>query len=96
MTIRLRNQLVRCHVTVISFDKTFDACHIDARYQAPILQSLKEIQLDNSIVGFYQATTSGAFFNQSQPPIDTNDGSEQMPKNRTRKRTIPRFQHFSW
>lgn len=36
-----------------------------ARYQASMLRSLKEVQADDSVVGFYQATTLGAFFNQS-------------------------------
>ncbi len=30
-----------------------------------MLRSLKEVQSDDSVVGFYQATTLGAFFNQS-------------------------------
>ena len=30
-----------------------------------MLRSLKEVQGDDSIVGFYQATTFGAFFNQT-------------------------------
>ena len=30
-----------------------------------MLRSLKEVQADDSVVGFYQATTMGAFFNQS-------------------------------
>ncbi|KAG5221239.1 translation initiation factor [Salix suchowensis] len=38
-------------------------CH--ARYQASMLRSLKEVQADDSVVGFYQATTLGAFFNQT-------------------------------
>ncbi|KAF8898664.1 hypothetical protein BD779DRAFT_1607401 [Infundibulicybe gibba] len=36
-----------------------------ARYQASMLRSLKEVQADDSVVGFYQATTLGAFFNQT-------------------------------
>ena len=36
-----------------------------ARYQASMLRSLKEVRSDDSVVGFYQATTSGAFFQQS-------------------------------
>ncbi|KAF8349996.1 hypothetical protein F5887DRAFT_914015 [Amanita rubescens] len=39
------------------------------RYQASMLRSLKEVQADDSVVGFYQATTMGAFFNQTL--IDT-------------------------
>ena len=34
-----------------------------------MLRSLKEVQADDSVVGFYQATTLGAFFNQ--PLVDT-------------------------
>jgi translation initiation factor 3 subunit H len=30
-----------------------------------MLRSLKEVQADDSVVGFYQATTLGAFFNQA-------------------------------
>ncbi|KAG6902916.1 hypothetical protein C0995_010086 [Termitomyces sp. Mi166 len=36
-----------------------------ARYQASMLRSLKEVQSDDGVVGFYQATTLGAFFNQT-------------------------------
>lgn len=36
-----------------------------ARYQASMLRSLKEVQADDSVVGFYQSTTLGAFFTQS-------------------------------
>jgi translation initiation factor 3 subunit H len=36
-----------------------------ARHQGAMLRSLKEVQADDSVVGFYQATTLGAFFNQS-------------------------------
>ncbi|KAF8078545.1 translation initiation factor 3 subunit 3 [Lyophyllum atratum] len=36
-----------------------------ARYQASMLRSLKEVQADDSVVGFYQATSLGAFFNQT-------------------------------
>lgn len=42
---------------------------IIARYQASMLRSLKEVQADDSVIGFYQATTLGAFFNQTL--IDT-------------------------
>jgi translation initiation factor 3 subunit H len=30
-----------------------------------MLRSLKEVQADDSVVGFYQTTTSGAFFQQT-------------------------------
>jgi translation initiation factor 3 subunit H len=30
-----------------------------------MLRSLKEVQSDDSVVGFYQAATLGAFFNQT-------------------------------
>jgi len=36
-----------------------------ARYQALMLRSLKEVQRDDNVVGFYQATTLGAFLNQT-------------------------------
>ncbi|KIM48132.1 hypothetical protein M413DRAFT_439853 [Hebeloma cylindrosporum] len=36
-----------------------------ARHQASMLRSLKEVQADDSVIGFYQATTLGAFFNQT-------------------------------
>ncbi|KAF9481357.1 hypothetical protein BDN70DRAFT_540555 [Pholiota conissans] len=36
-----------------------------ARHQASMLRSLKEVQADDSVIGFYQATTLGAFFNQA-------------------------------
>lgn len=30
-----------------------------------MLRSLKEVQADDNVVGFYQATTLGAFYNQT-------------------------------
>ncbi|KZT05946.1 uncharacterized protein LAESUDRAFT_701411 [Laetiporus sulphureus 93-53] len=36
-----------------------------ARYQSTMLRSLKEVQADDSVVGFYQAMTLGSFFNQT-------------------------------
>ncbi|KAF9015277.1 hypothetical protein BDQ17DRAFT_1230302 [Cyathus striatus] len=36
-----------------------------ARHQASMLRSLKEVQADDSVIGYYQATTLGAFFNQT-------------------------------
>ncbi|ESK89317.1 eukaryotic translation initiation factor 3 subunit [Moniliophthora roreri MCA 2997] len=36
-----------------------------ARYQASMLRSLKEVQSDDGVVGFYQASSLGAFFSQS-------------------------------
>ncbi|KAI0348484.1 hypothetical protein BDW22DRAFT_1350704 [Trametopsis cervina] len=36
-----------------------------ARYQASMLRSLKEVQGDDSIIGFYQATSLGSFYNQT-------------------------------
>ncbi|KAI0030645.1 hypothetical protein K488DRAFT_79515 [Vararia minispora EC-137] len=41
------------------------------RYQASMLRSLKEVRADDSLVGFYQATTMGAFFTQSLVDIQT-------------------------
>jgi hypothetical protein len=38
---------------------------LSARHQASMLRSLKEVQADDSVIGFYQATTLGAFFNQT-------------------------------
>lgn len=39
------------------------------RYQASMLRSLKEVRADDSVVGFYQSTTMGAFFRQTM--LDT-------------------------
>lgn len=36
-----------------------------ARYQAAMLRSLKEVQADDAVVGFYQSNSLGAFFKQS-------------------------------
>ncbi|KAI0375371.1 hypothetical protein BV20DRAFT_960495 [Pilatotrama ljubarskyi] len=36
-----------------------------ARYQAAMLRSLKEVQADDSVIGFYQGMTLGSFFNQT-------------------------------
>ncbi|KAL6304288.1 hypothetical protein BKA93DRAFT_733537 [Sparassis latifolia] len=36
-----------------------------ARYQAAMLRSLKEVQADDSVVGFYQAMALGSFFSQN-------------------------------
>lgn len=36
-----------------------------ARYQTSMLRSLKEVQADDSIVGFYQSNTLGAFMKQN-------------------------------
>ena len=36
-----------------------------ARYQASMLRSLKEVQADDAIVGFYQSNTLGAFYKQT-------------------------------
>jgi len=30
-----------------------------------MLRALKEVQADDNVIGFYQATTLGAFYNQS-------------------------------
>jgi len=40
-----------------------------SRYQTAMLRALKEVRADDSIVGFYQSTTMGAFF--SQTLVDT-------------------------
>jgi translation initiation factor 3 subunit H len=39
------------------------------RYQTAMLRALKEVRADDSVVGFYQSTTMGAFF--SQTLVDT-------------------------
>lgn len=59
------NQLVSWHMALQM--QRMDLCEImfAARYQASMLRSLKEVQADDSVVGFYQATTLGAFFNQT-------------------------------
>ncbi|KAJ2978865.1 hypothetical protein NUW54_g11229 [Trametes sanguinea] len=36
-----------------------------ARYQGSMLRSLKEVQADDSVIGFYQGMTLGSFFNQT-------------------------------
>jgi len=36
-----------------------------SRYQTSMLRALKEVRADDSVVGFYQSTTMGAFFSQS-------------------------------
>ncbi|PPQ64402.1 hypothetical protein CVT26_002109 [Gymnopilus dilepis] len=36
-----------------------------ARHQASMLRALKEVQADDSVIGFYQAMTLGAFYNQT-------------------------------
>ncbi|KAF8507107.1 hypothetical protein F5888DRAFT_1647629 [Russula emetica] len=38
---------------------------ITSRYQTSMLRALKEVRADDSVVGFYQSTTMGAFFNQT-------------------------------
>ena len=38
---------------------------ITARYQASMLRSLKEVQVDDSVVGFYQAMSLGSFYSQT-------------------------------
>jgi translation initiation factor 3 subunit H len=48
-----------------AFDDDEKAAKSTARYQASMLRSLKEIQADDSVVGFYQAISLGAFFSQS-------------------------------
>ena len=36
-----------------------------ARYQASMLRSLKEVQADDAVMGFYQTSSLGAFFNRT-------------------------------
>src|SRR5258708_39139906 len=35
------------------------------RYQTSMLRAFKVVRADDSVVGFYQSTTMGAFFNQT-------------------------------
>lgn len=60
----LQKWLVRCVVIIRSMVKDSELV-LEARYQASMLRSLKEVQADDSVVGFYQATTLGAFLNQT-------------------------------
>ncbi|KAF8807478.1 hypothetical protein BYT27DRAFT_7138400 [Phlegmacium glaucopus] len=46
-------------------DEDEKAAKSSARHQAGMLRSLKEVQADDSVIGFYQATTLGAFLNQT-------------------------------
>lgn len=39
--------------------------HLVARYQTSMLRALKEVQGDDSVVGFYQAVALGSFYNQT-------------------------------
>jgi translation initiation factor 3 subunit H len=61
-TLEISNSFPLPHHAGDDDDKTSKSI---ARYQASMLRSLKEVQADDSVVGFYQATTLGAFFNQS-------------------------------
>jgi translation initiation factor 3 subunit H len=61
-TLEVSNSFPLPHHTGDEDDKTTKSI---ARYQASMLRSLKEVQADDSVVGFYQATTLGAFFNQT-------------------------------
>jgi len=46
-------------------DEDDKSAKASARHQAAMLRSLKEVQVDDSVIGFYQATTLGAFYNQT-------------------------------
>ncbi|KAL0951088.1 hypothetical protein HGRIS_007826 [Hohenbuehelia grisea] len=61
-TLEVSNSFPLVHHSSDEDDKSSKSA---ARYQASMLRSLKEVQSDDSVVGFYQATTLGAFFNQS-------------------------------
>ncbi|KAF9044789.1 hypothetical protein BDZ89DRAFT_1089736 [Hymenopellis radicata] len=61
-TLEVSNSFPLPHHSSDEDDKT---SKFSARYQTSMLRSLKEVQSDDSVVGFYQATTLGAFFNQS-------------------------------
>jgi hypothetical protein len=39
--------------------------YLSGRYQTSMLRALKEVRADDSVIGFYQSTTMGAFFGQS-------------------------------
>lgn len=39
--------------------------HHAARYQSSMLRALKEVQGDDSVVGFYQVVALGSFYNQT-------------------------------
>ena len=49
--------------------KRFTHLFLAGRYQTAMLRALKEVRADDSVVGFYQSTTMGAFF--SQTLVDT-------------------------
>ena len=42
-----------------------------ARYQASMLRTLKDVQADDGVVGFYQSNFLGAFFKQSLLDLQT-------------------------
>ncbi|KAG5648056.1 hypothetical protein DXG03_007091 [Asterophora parasitica] len=61
-TLEISNSFPLPHQTGDEDDRSAKSV---GRYQASMLRSLKEVQADDSVVGFYQATTLGAFFNQT-------------------------------
>ncbi|KAH9944072.1 uncharacterized protein BXZ73DRAFT_87037 [Epithele typhae] len=61
-TIEISNSFALPHYTNDEDDKSSKGV---ARYQASMLRSLKEVQADDSVIGFYQGMTLGSFFNQT-------------------------------
>lgn len=61
-TLEVSNSFPLPHHVVDDDDKSSKSV---ARYQASMLRSLKEVQADDSVVGFYQASCLGAFFSQN-------------------------------
>ncbi|KAF8507573.1 hypothetical protein BU17DRAFT_78081 [Hysterangium stoloniferum] len=58
-------EISNCFAMPYSTDDEDRAGKAAARYQSAMLRSLKEVQSDDSIVGFYQSTSLGAFFSQT-------------------------------
>ncbi|KAI0274637.1 hypothetical protein BC834DRAFT_849016 [Gloeopeniophorella convolvens] len=61
-TLEVTNSFPLPHNSTEDDDKSSKTA---GRYQGAMLRSLKEVRADDSIVGFYQSTTMGAFFSQS-------------------------------
>ncbi|KAF7307006.1 Eukaryotic translation initiation factor 3 subunit H [Mycena indigotica] len=61
-TLEVSNSFALPHHVSDEDDKSAKS---SAKYQASMLRSLREVQADDSVVGFYQATSLGAFFNQN-------------------------------
>ncbi|KAJ3480869.1 hypothetical protein NLI96_g8039 [Meripilus lineatus] len=61
-TLEISNSFPLPHHLTDDDDKSLKGV---ARYQSSMLRSLKEVQADDSVVGFYQAITLGSFFSQN-------------------------------